>query len=73
VSKGQTLTDKLIDFEIRTESLNDYDKSLVNEIRHGVIRWMRRLDWFLNGFYCGNWENALEIKNTLRVALYQLF
>lgn len=34
---------------------------------------MRRLDWFLNGFYRGNWEKCTpEIKNTLRVALYQI-
>jgi 16S rRNA (cytosine967-C5)-methyltransferase len=34
---------------------------------------MRRLDWFLNGFYRGQWEKCMpEIKNTLRVALYQI-
>ena len=63
----------MIDYEIKTEQLNDYDKSLLNEICHGVIRWMRRLDWFLNGFYRGQWEKCMpEIKNTLRVALYQI-
>ena len=73
VERTDAYLDKLIDFEIRTELLNDYDKSLLNEICHGVIRWMRRLDWFLNGFYRGNWEKCTpEIKNTLRVALYQI-
>jgi len=73
VERTDAYLDKLIDFEIRTEQLNDYDKSLLNEICHGVIRWMRRLDWFLNGFYRGNWEKCTpEIKNTLRVALYQI-
>ncbi len=73
VERTDAYLDKLIDFEIRTEVLNDYDKSLLNEICHGVIRWMRRLDWFLNGFYRGNWEKCTpEIKNTLRVALYQI-
>lgn len=73
VERTDAYLDKLIDFEIRTDLLNDYDKSLLNEICHGVIRWMRRLDWFLNGFYRGNWEKCTpEIKNTLRVALYQI-
>lgn len=74
VERTDAYLDKLIDFEIRNaEQLNDYDKSLLNEICHGVIRWMRRLDWFLNGFYRGNWEKCTpEIKNTLRVALYQI-
>ncbi len=73
VERTDSYLDKLIDYEIRTESLNDYDKSLLNEICHGVIRWMRRLDWFLNGFYRGQWEKCMpEIKNTLRVALYQI-
>ncbi|MCC6866219.1 MAG: 16S rRNA (cytosine(967)-C(5))-methyltransferase RsmB, partial [Ignavibacteria bacterium] len=73
VERTDSYLDKLIDYEIRTELLNEYDKSLLNEICHGVIRWMRRLDWFLNGFYRGNWEKCTpEIKNTLRVALYQI-
>ena len=73
VERTDSYLDKLIDYEIKTEVLNDYDKSLLNEICHGVIRWMRRLDWFLNGFYRGQWEKCMpEIKNTLRVALYQI-
>jgi len=73
VERTDSYLDKLIDFEIKTDTLNDYDRSLLNEICHGVIRWMRRLDWFLNGFYRGNWEKCTpEIKNTLRVALYQI-
>ena len=73
VERTDSYLEKLIDYEIKTEVLNDYDKSLLNEICHGVIRWMRRLDWFLNGFYRGQWEKCMpEIKNTLRVALYQI-
>jgi len=73
VERTDSYLDKMIDYEIRTDILNDYDRSLLNEICHGVIRWMRRLDWFLNGFYRGQWEKCMpEIKNTLRVALYQI-
>lgn len=65
--------DKLIDAEIKRNVLNDFDKSLLNEMAHGVIRWKRRLDWFLNGFYRGQYEKCLpEVKNALRVALYQI-
>ncbi len=65
--------EKLIDAELRNDTLNDFDKALLNEIAHGVIRWMRRLDWFLNGFYRGNYEKCLpEVRNAMRVALYQI-
>ena len=65
--------EKLIDAELKNDSLNDFDKALLNEISHGVIRWMRRLDWFLNGFYRGNYEKCLpEVRNAMRVALYQI-
>ena len=65
--------DKLIDFELKNETLNDFDKALLNELAHGVIRWMRRLDWFLNGFYRGSYEKCQpEVRNAMRVALYQI-
>lgn len=65
--------EKLIDAELRNDTLNDFDKALLNEISHGVIRWMRRLDWFLNGFYRGNYEKCLpEVRNAMRIALYQI-
>lgn len=65
--------EKLIDAELSNDTLNDFDKALLNEISHGVIRWLRRLDWFLNGFYRGNYEKCLpEVRNALRVALYQI-
>lgn len=65
--------EKLIDTEIKNSPLNDFDKSLLSELANGVIRWLRRLDWFLNGFYRGQYEKCLpEIKNAMRVALYQI-
>lgn len=71
--RSDAYLDKILDFEIRNSNLNDFDKSLLTEITHGVIRWMRRLDWFLNGFYRGQYEKCVpEVKNALRVALYQI-
>lgn len=72
--RSDSKLERLIDNEIRTnKNLNDFDKSLLNELANGVVRWMRRLDWFLNGFYRGNYEKCVpEIKNAMRVALYQI-
>ena len=71
--RSDAYLDKLIDAEMRNSLLNDFDKSLLNELTHGVIRWMRRLDWFLNGFYRGQYEKCLsDVKNAMRVALYQI-
>lgn len=71
--RSDAYLDKLIDFEIKNNDLNDLDKALLNELAHGVIRWMRRLDWFLNGFYRGQYEKCLsDVKNAMRVALYQI-
>lgn len=72
--RSDAYIDKLLDIEFRNNHLlNDFDKSLLNEIAHGVVRWLRRLDWFLNGFYRGNYEKCVpEVKNAMRVALYQI-
>ncbi len=71
--RSDSYLEKLIDAELKNDTLNDFDKALLNEIAHGVIRWMRRLDWFLNGFYRGNYEKCLpEVRNAMRVALYQI-
>ena len=71
--RSDAYLNKLIDSELRNSNLNDFDKSLLNELTHGVIRWLRRLDWFLNGFYRGQYEKCLpEVKNAMRVALYQI-
>lgn len=71
--RSDAYLEKLIDAEFKNTLLNDFDKSLLNELTHGVIRWMRRLDWFLNGFYRGQYEKCLsDVKNAMRVALYQI-
>jgi len=71
--RSDAYLDKLIDFEIRNNDLSDLDKALLNELAHGVIRWLRRIDWFLNGFYRGQYEKCLsDVKNAMRVALYQI-
>lgn len=73
VERTDAYLDKVLDSELRLSTLNDYDKALLSELTHGVLRWIRRLDWFLNGFYRGQYEKCLpEVKNAMRVALYQI-
>ena len=73
VERSDSYLDKLLDNEMRDSELNGPDKALLFEIVHGVVRWMGRLDWVLNGFYKGQFSKAIpNLKNGLRVALYQI-
>ncbi len=73
VERTDAYLEKLLDHEMRNSELSGQDKALLFEIVHGVIRWMGRLDWVLNGFYKGQFSKAIpNLKNGLRVALYQI-
>ncbi len=73
VERTDSYLDKVLDAELRLPDLNDLDKGLLSELVHGVLRWQGRLDWILNGFSHGNFaKSEINIKNTLRVALYQI-
>ncbi len=73
VERTDSYLDKLIEAELRSGELNDFDKALLMEIVHGVLRWQSKLDWVLNGFFHGNFAKAeVTVRNTLRSALYQI-
>jgi 16S rRNA (cytosine967-C5)-methyltransferase len=73
VERSDSYLERLLDNEMRNSELSGADKALLYEIVHGVIRWMGRLDWVLNGFYKGQFSKAIpNLKNGLRVALYQI-
>ena len=73
VGRSDAYLDRLIDRELRGDDLNELDKGFLNEIVTGVIRWQMKLDWVLTGFFHGNFTKAeTNIKNALRVALYQI-
>lgn len=73
VERTDSYLDKLIDSELRSNEFNDFDKALLTEIVHGVLRWQSKLDWVLNGFFHGNFSKAeVNVRNTLRAALYQI-
>ncbi len=73
VERTDAYLERLLDNEMRNSELKGADKALLYEIVHGVVRWMGRLDWILNGFYKGTFSKAIpNLKNGLRVALYQI-
>ncbi len=73
VERTDAYLEKLLDNEMRNAEISGPDKALLYEIVHGVVRWMGRLDWVLNGFYKGQFSKAIpNLKNCLRVALYQI-
>ncbi len=73
VERSDSYLDRVLDAELRNAELNDLDKGLLTELVHGVLRWQNKLDWVLNGFSHGNFQKSeVNLKNTLRVALYQI-
>jgi len=73
VERSDSYLDRLLDTEMRNSDMNELDKGLMNEIVTGVVRWQMKVDWVLTGFFHGNFTKAeTNIKNALRVALYQI-
>ena len=73
IERSDAYLDRLLDAELRSDEMNELDKGLMNEIATGVVRWQMKLDWVLTGFFHGNFTKAeTNIKNALRVALYQI-
>jgi 16S rRNA (cytosine967-C5)-methyltransferase len=73
IDRTDAYLDKMLDHELRNSELNGQDKALLFEIVHGVLRWLNRIDWILNGFYKGAFSKSIpNVKNSLRVALYQI-
>lgn len=73
IDRTDAYLDKLLDIELKNSNLPGIDKALLFEIVHGVMRWLGRLDWILNGFYKGQFSKCVpNVKNSLRVALYQI-
>lgn len=73
VDRTDAYLDKLLEIEIKNSELSGRDKALLFEIVHGVVRWMGKIDWILNGFYKGQFSKCIpNVKNSMRVALYQI-
>ena len=73
VERTDAYLDKILAIELRENDWNDLDKSLLNEIVHGVLRWQMKLDWVINGFFHASFSKSeVIVKNCLRVAVYQI-
>jgi 16S rRNA (cytosine967-C5)-methyltransferase len=73
IDRTDAYLDKLLDYELKNSELTGQDKALLFEIVHGVLRWLNKIDWILNGFYKGAFSKCIpNVKNALRVALYQI-
>lgn len=73
VERSDSYLDKLIDYTLRTEELDERDRRLLIELSYGVLRNREKLDWVLTGFYHGEFPKCLTaVKNAMRVALYQI-
>ncbi|MCX6143963.1 MAG: 16S rRNA (cytosine(967)-C(5))-methyltransferase RsmB [Ignavibacteriales bacterium] len=73
VERSDAYLDRVLETEMRNTEMNELDKGLMNEIVTGVVRWQMKIDWVLTGFFHGNFTKAeTNIKNALRVALYQI-
>ncbi len=73
IDRTDAYLDKLLEIELKNSDLISEDKALLFEIVHGVIRWLGRIDWILNGFYKGQFSKCIpNVKNSMRVALYQI-
>lgn len=73
IDRTDAYLDKILEIELKNSDLSGVDKALLFEIVHGVIRWLNRIDWILNGFYKGQFSKCIpNIKNAMRVAMYQI-
>lgn len=73
IDRTDAYLDKLLENELINSDLKSTDKALLYELVHGIVRWSGRIDWILNSFYKGQLSKcAPNVKNSLRVALYQI-
>lgn len=73
IDRTDAYLDKLLEIELKNCDFEGHDKALLHEIVHGVVRWLGRIDWILNGFYKGQFSKCIpNVKNAMRVALYQI-
>ena len=49
IERSDAYLDRVLETELRSTEMNEFDKSLMNEVVTGVIRWKMRLDWILTG------------------------
>ena len=65
--------DVLLEQTFQKHKITEKNKSLIQEIFFGVIRWRKRLDWIIHQLYHGNLQKSPRfIKHILQISLYQI-
>lgn len=74
VRSNQAFAGELLDDVLETEALSGTsDGRLLTHLVYGVLRFQGHLDWIITNLYRGDFSRMDEnIKNVLRVGLYQL-
>ena len=57
---------------IQQNQLNNVDRGLLTEIVYGAIRWRGHLDWIIRQFVKPDFQLDLQMRNILRIGVYQL-
>lgn len=74
IEAEQAYANIVLDAELRRASLRDHrDKALVTELVYGVLRWQKRLDWYLDQVCKTPLQQARPwLRHILRVGSYQV-
>ncbi len=70
--QGQSYVEDLLDQELERAALSPADRSLVQELAYGVVRWQLTLDWLIDRKAAGRTQKQM-LRILLRLGLYQLF
>ncbi|MBI4327129.1 MAG: 16S rRNA (cytosine(967)-C(5))-methyltransferase RsmB [Chloroflexi bacterium] len=69
---GRSYVEDLLEQELERTALSPADRSLVQELAYGVVRWQRTLDWLIDRKASGRTQKQM-LRLLLRLGLYQLF
>ena len=70
--QGQSYVEELLEQELEPVALSPADRSLVQELVYGVVRWQLTLDWLIDRKASGRTQKQM-LRILLRLGLYQLF
>lgn len=73
VEERDAYADILLESALRAEGLEERERALLTQLVYGTLRWRGALDWRLErGLRAGLAGTEPQLRNLLRVALYQL-